>query len=146
MRRSAAQIYSLAVGAALVLGGIVGFLYSADFSTGEATLSPENREAALGLLDVNGWHNAFHVASGVLGLLAAGSLRGARTYAVGLGIVYLGIFFLGLAEGDGGSIFNLIPVNAEDNALHLAIALAGIVTGLASPGAPAPTTVAEGRP
>jgi len=134
--RSPAQVYALVIGATLVLAGILGFFYNASFGTGDGT----ERDAVLGILDVNGWHNVIHVASGALGLALAGSYDGARGYALGFGAVYLVVTVLGFAAGDGEEIFNLIPVNTEDNVLHLLIALAGLGAGLATPATQAPST------
>jgi Domain of unknown function (DUF4383) len=127
--RSPAQVYALVIGLTLVVAGIAGFFYSASFSTGDGT----ERDAVLGILDVNGWHNLVHIASGVAGLALAGSYGGARAYALGLGIVYLLVTLLGFIAGDGDEIVNLIPVNTEDNFLHLLIGIAGIGAGLATP-------------
>jgi predicted small integral membrane protein len=127
--RSPAQVYALVIGLTLVVAGIVGFFYSASFSTGDGT----EREALLGILDVNAWHNLLHIASGAVGLLLVASYRGARLYALGLGAVYLLVTLLGFIAGDGEVILNLIPVNTEDNFLHLLIGIAGIAAGLATP-------------
>jgi hypothetical protein len=127
--RSPAQVYALVIGLTLVVAGIAGFFYSASFSSGDGT----ERDAVLGILDVNGWHNVVHIASGAIGLALAGSYTGARAYALGLGVVYLLVTLLGFIAGDGEEIFNLIPVNTEDNILHLLIGIAGIGAGLATP-------------
>jgi len=127
--RSPAQVYALVIGVTLVAAGILGFFYSASFGTGDGT----ERDAVLGILDVNAWHNLVHIASGAVGLLVLGSYRGARAYALGLGVVYLLVTLLGFIAGDGEEIFNLIPVNTEDNFLHLLIGIAGIGAGLATP-------------
>ncbi len=127
--RSPAQVYALVIGVTLVAAGILGFFYSASFSTGDGA----EREALLGILDVNAWHNLVHIASGAVGLLVVASYRGARLYALGLGAVYLVVTLLGFIAGDGGEILNLIPVNTEDNFLHLLIGIAGIGAGLATP-------------
>jgi hypothetical protein len=127
--RSPAQLYALVIGLTLVVAGIAGFFYSASFSTGDGT----ERDAVLGILDVNGWHNIVHIATGAIGLVVAGSYGGARSYAIGLGAVYLLVALLGFIAGDGDEIFNLIPVNTEDNVLHLLIGVAGIGAGLATP-------------
>jgi len=127
--RSPAQVYALVIGLTLVVAGIAGFFYSASFSTGDGT----ERDAVLGVLDVNGWHNVVHIASGAIGLGVVGSYRGARTYALGLGAVYLLVTLLGFSAGDGEEVLNLIPVNTEDNLLHLLIGVAGIAAGLATP-------------
>jgi hypothetical protein len=127
--RSPAQVFAVVIGVTLVAAGILGFFYSASFSTGDGA----ERDALLGILDVNGWHNLVHIASGAVGLLVLGSYRGARVYALGLGAVYLLVTLLGFIAGDGGEILSLIPVNTEDNFLHLLIGLAGIAAGLATP-------------
>jgi len=127
--RSPAQVYALVIGLALVVAGIIGFFYSASFSTGDGT----ERDAVLGILDVNGWHNLVHIASGAVGLLLIGSYAGARLYALGLGVVYIVVAALGFIAGSGDEIFNLIPINTEDNFLHLLIGIAGIGAGLATP-------------
>ena len=134
-RRSPAQVYALGIGAALVAAGVLGFFYNASFGTGDGT----ERDAVLGVLDVNGWHNVVHVASGVLGLALAGSYGGARAYALGFGAVYLVVTLLGFLAGDGDEIFNLIPVNSENNVLHLLIGIAGLGAGLVTPATPAPS-------
>ena len=127
--RSPAQVYALVIGLTLVVAGIAGFFYSASFSSGDGT----ERDAVLGILDVNGWHNVVHIASGAIGLSVVGSYRGARAYALGLGVVYLLATLLGFIAGDGDEILNLVPVNTEDNLLHLLIGLAGVGAGLATP-------------
>jgi hypothetical protein len=128
--RPPAQVYALVIGLTLVVAGIVGFFYSASFSTGDGT----ERDAVLGILDVNGWHNLVHIASGAIGLFVAGSYAGSRAYALGLGVVYLVVAALGFIAGNGDEIFNLVPVNTEDNFLHLLIGIAGVGAGLATPG------------
>jgi hypothetical protein len=127
--RSPAQVYALVIGLTLTMAGIVGFFYTASFSTGDGS----ERDALLGIFDVNGWHNLVHIASGVIGLAVVGSYGGARAYALGLGAVYLLLTLLGFIAGDGEEIFNLIPVNTEANFLHLLIGIAGIGAGLATP-------------
>jgi Domain of unknown function (DUF4383) len=135
-RRSPAQVFALTIGATLVVVGIAGFFYNASFGTGDGT----ERDAVLGILDVNGWHNLVHVLTGVLGLAVAGAYDGSRAFALGFGAIYLVIALLGFIAGDGDEIFNLIPVNTEDNVLHLLIGIAGVGAGLATPGTPAPST------
>ena len=66
--RLPAQVFALVIGATLTVAGIVGFFYNADFGTGDGTA----RDAVLGILDVNGWHNV-HIVTGALGLLVASS-------------------------------------------------------------------------
>jgi hypothetical protein len=130
--RPPAEVYTLAIGTTLVVAGIAGFFYDASFGSGDGT----ERHALIGILDVNGWHNLVHVVSGAIGLFTLGSDGGTRRYALGLGVAYLVVAALGFIAGDGDEIFNLIPVNTEDNVLHLLIAIAGLGAGLATPARP----------
>jgi Domain of unknown function (DUF4383) len=135
-RRSPAQVFALAIGATLVVAGIAGFFYNASFGSGDGT----ERDAVLGILDVNGWHNVVHVLTGAVGLAVAGAYDGSRVYALGFGAIYLVVTVLGFVAGNGDEIFNLIPVNTEVNVLHLLIGIAGVGAGLATPSTPAPST------
>ena len=130
--RTPAQLYALLVGGTLVIAGIIGFFYSSDFG------SPGNVDDVFGILSVNGWHNVVHIVTGALGLLALG--YAARAYAGGLGVVYVVIAIWGFIIGNHENILGFIPVNTEDNVLHLLIGISGIAAGLATPAQPAPTT------
>jgi hypothetical protein len=140
MRKSPAQVYALVFGATLLLAGILGFFYTASFSTGDEV----ERDALIGVFDVNGWHNVVHVLSGVAGLALASSWRGAKAFAWGFGLTYLAVTVWGFVIGDGESILGLIPVNTADNFLHLAISVLGICAAVATPSAP-PPTMASGQ-
>ena len=119
-QRSPAQLYALVFGVTLVVAGVIGFFYSSDFG------SPGDVDGVLGILDVNGWHNVVHIATGLLGLAVAGSYGNARTYAFGLGAVYIAIAIWGFIVGDGDQILSIVPVNTEDNVLHLIIGVTGL--------------------
>ena len=135
MGNSPAQIYALVFGAVLTAAGIIGFFVDASFDV-ESVVPRET----LILFDINGWHNIVHLVSGVIGLALAGSYGGARAYALGLGLVYVVITILGFIVGNDGTLLRLIPINTEDNFLHLLIAIAGIGAYAATPASPAPTT------
>jgi hypothetical protein len=130
---SPARIYALAVGVVLVAAGIIGFFYESAFSSDESV-----RSAVLGLLDVNGWHNVVHIATGLIGILAARTLASARTYCLLFGIVYLVVCIWGFVVGNDASILSIIPVNTEDNILHLLLAAGGFAAYAASSRAPEP--------
>jgi NAD/NADP transhydrogenase beta subunit len=134
-KRSPAQLYALVFGALLTIAGITGFFYNSEFTSRE-----EVRNAVLGILDVNGWHNVFHILTGVLGLVVASSYSSARGYALGFGFVYVILAIWGFIIGSGHSILSIIPVNTEDSVLHLFIGLAGIAAGMATPAVADPTT------
>ena len=131
---SPARLYATLVGGTLVIGGIIGFFYSSSFG------SPGNVDAVFGILDVNGWHNILHIVTGGLGLLAAG--YAARQYALGLGVVYIAIAIWGFIIGDGHSILGFIPVNTEDNFLHVILGVLGVAAGVATPAVKAARTAA----
>ena len=128
-RSSPAMLYAGVVGAVLVLAGIIGFFYNAEFTSDKSV-----RDAVFGVLDVNGWHNVVHILTGVLGLIAYGAgVYAARTYALALGIVYLAVAAWGFIVGDGDSILSIIPVNTEDNIFHLLLGVAGVGAAFATP-------------
>jgi hypothetical protein len=124
--RTPAQLYALVFGAVLLGAGIIGFFYSSAFGT------PGEVAPVFGILDVNGWHNVVHVATGALGLAAMGSAAYARTYALVLGVVYVVVAVWGFVIGDGAAILTIVPVNTADNVLHLAIGVLGLAAGAAS--------------
>jgi Domain of unknown function (DUF4383) len=128
-----ARLYAMVVGATLTLAGIIGFFYSTSFG------SPGDVDAVFGILDVNAWHNIVHLLTGLLGLAAIG--YAARSYALGLGAVYLVVAIWGFIIGDGDSILGFIPINTEDNVLHLILGLAGLAAGLATTTAETTSTV-----
>jgi hypothetical protein len=119
------------VGAVLTIDGIVGFFYGASFG------SPGLVKHALGIFSVNGWQNSFHLATGLLGLIAAGSRP--RPYALGIGLLYLVVAVWGFVVGGGEAIIGILPVNGADNLLHLLIGVAGLAAGMASRGLSAPS-------
>jgi hypothetical protein len=131
--KTLAQVYVMALGAVLVLVGIVGFLVEPSFGVGDSA-----ERGTLILFDINGWHNVVHLLSGIVGLAMVGSAAKARLFAIGYGVVYVLVTILGFAVGDGGLQLTLIPINTADNLLHLAIALTGNAVGLASPAGAAP--------
>jgi hypothetical protein len=135
--RTPAQVYALVIGGVLVLAGIVGFFYSSTFGT------PGFTDSALGILDVNGWHNVVHILSGVVGLALVGTAARARSFALGLAIVYTAVAVWGFVLGDHRAILGFLPVNTEDDVLHAFIAVAGFAAYAAS--SPSQTRVSAAR-
>jgi hypothetical protein len=84
---SPARLYAAAVGALLVVLGVVGFFYYASFGALDAY------EEALGTLQVNGWLNLFYVATGAVGVLVAGA--SSRGYALAMGALYVILAIVG---------------------------------------------------
>jgi hypothetical protein len=111
----------------------VGFFYSAAFG------KPGEVDDVFGVLGVNGWHNLVHLVSGLAGLAVWRSYRAARLYAIWFGALYGAIAIWGFVIGGGESILGIVPVNAEDNVLHLLLALAGVFAGIGTPVTPKPS-------
>jgi hypothetical protein len=131
--RTPAQWYCLLAGAALLLAGALGFISDATFDSGAQL----DGGSLLGF-EVNGWHNLVHLASGALLLAAAVRWTSARTIALLFGVAYGAVAVWGLL---GDTVLGLLPVNAPDNALHIALALVGVLAAVASPqGEPLHTT------
>ena len=84
---SPARLYAAAVGALLVVLGVVGFFYDASFGSLDAY------EEALGALQVNGWLNLFYIATGSVGVLVAGA--SSRGYALVIGALYIVLAIVG---------------------------------------------------
>jgi Domain of unknown function (DUF4383) len=124
---SPARLYAGLVGGVLVIAGIIGFFYSASFG------SPGTVDDVFGILSVNAWHNIVHLATGALGVLAyAAGARSSRTYAWGLGVVYIAVAIWGFIIGSGDSILGFIPINTEDNWLHVILGVVGLLAAAAS--------------
>lgn len=130
-----ARLYCLLVGGVLVIAGIIGFFYEASFATGDSIRTHD----VFGVLSVNGWHNLVHIAIGVLLLVAAGSA--ARPAALFVGVLYILLCILGFVATSHGGItfvakddvlFKLVPVNNEDNVLHLILGITGVIAAFAT--------------
>ena len=138
-RSTPAMLYAGVVGAVLVLVGIIGFFYNAEFTSDESV-----RDAMFGVFDVNGWHNTLHIVTGVVALLAYGAgVHAARTCAMALGVLFVVVAVWGFIVGDGESILSIIPVNTEDNVLHLLLGVGGLWAAYATPAAQAVRPVAQ---
>jgi hypothetical protein len=96
----------------LLLVGILGFV----------------NNPILGLFQVDTIHNAIHILSGIVGLIAVSSGESyARLYLIIFGIVYGLVTILGFVNGT--SILGLFAVNANDNYLHAAITIVCLGVG-----------------
>jgi Domain of unknown function (DUF4383) len=132
---SPARLYCLLVGAVLVIAGIIGFFYEASFKTGDSIRTDD----VFGVLAVNGWHNLVHLSIGALLLIGAGAA--ARGTALFVGVLYIALCVLGfIATSDNGigfiaenhTLIDLVPVNNEDNVLHLILGITGVIAYWAS--------------
>lgn len=96
----------------------------------------------LGLFHVSVLHNLVHLAFGLAGLALARTIKGARGFLIGGGIVYAVVFLYGIVV-DHDSKANFLPVNDADNVLHAGLAIAMIGLGLALTPRPVPSRAAR---
>jgi uncharacterized membrane protein len=130
---SLAQRFAQIFGAVYLLVGILGFippLLVAGPVPGPV-LGPLVG-LLIGLFAVNWLHSVAHLAIGAAGLASFRSPAGARSYSIGIGVLYLLLFVIGLILP---TVFNLLPLNGADNVLHLVSGAVALGIGLASPAA-----------
>ncbi len=122
---SPARLYATAVGALLVLVGILGFFYGSSFG------SPGTVDHTLGALRTNGWLNLFWATIGALGLLLAGTAS--RAYALATGALFTVLGVWGLILAPGAAILDFLPAAGADEALHLTLGLLGLLAASGTP-------------
>jgi len=124
------RLAAAAVGALFLLVGIAGFIPGITTNYDDLSVAGHMSSAQLlGIFQVSVLHNIVHLLFGVAGLALARTARTATHYLVWGGVVYLALWFYGLAIGHDSSA-NFVPVNDADNWLHLGLALGMIGLGL----------------
>ncbi len=111
-------------GIVFILIGILGFIPGVTNEDG----------MLLGIFQVDTLHNVIHLLTGIVALLCAGSMKGAKSYFKIFGVVYALVTILGFVGG--GDVLGLIMVNGADNVLHLLIAVIALVLGFGGPKKP----------
>jgi hypothetical protein len=113
-----------------LLVGVLGFIPGAttDYDLMEFS-GNESKAELLGVFQVSVLHNIVHLLFGLAGLAMATSAALARVYLIGGGLVYLALWVYGLAI-DRTSDANFVPVNMEDDWLHLVLGAAMLVVGI----------------
>jgi hypothetical protein len=125
MNRTLAQNLALGFGVVFLVVGILGFIPGITTNYSELEFAGKDSGAELlGIFQVSILHNVAHLLFGV-GILAARTHEGARTYLLGGSVIYVVLFVYGLFVG-GGDDANLIPMNGADDVLHLLLAIAFI--------------------
>jgi hypothetical protein len=133
-----ARLFVLVVGAALVIGGIAGFFYEADFGVGDDLVS----DNILDTFPTSGWDNLLHLLAGIACLAAASRASRPTALLLGAGFTVLALWGLVVTDRGFGTIVEVLPVSTEDNLLHLFVGLTGIAAGLLSGGQGRPPAVA----
>lgn len=128
--RPAVQKVALAAAALFVLIGVLGFIPGVTAHYGQLTFAGHHSGAKLlGLFQVSVLHNLVHLLFGLVGLVAARRLAGARGFLAVGGALYLVLWLYGFAV-DRESTANFVPINDADNWLHLALGFGMLATGL----------------
>ncbi|WP_081005109.1 DUF4383 domain-containing protein [Rhodococcus rhodochrous] len=121
VQRTRIQGYALAVGIVFLLIGALGFVPGLTSGYDSMTLAGHESHAhLLGLFRVSVAHNLLHLAYGGVGVLAARKVRASRIYLIAGGAAYLALSAFGMVVGHDSAV-NVVPVNAADNWLHLAL-------------------------
>ncbi|MCX2931110.1 DUF4383 domain-containing protein [Mycobacterium sp. CVI_P3] len=141
----AVQGATVLVAAAFLLAAIAGFIPGLTTHLDQLHwLGRESRAELFGVFRVSVLHNLLYLASGVIGLLLAGTFARARAYLVGGGSIYLGLWVYGLLIDLAGPR-NVLPLNTADNWLHFSIGLVMTLLGVTLAGSRIPTGV-NGEP
>jgi hypothetical protein len=132
MNRSPLQLVAALVGAVFLVVGIAGFIpgLTTNLYDGLDGAGHHGSAQLLGVFDVSVLHNAVHLLFGVAGLVLARTWTGAKTFLVGGGAIYLGLWLYGLVI-DFDSSANFVPLNTADNWLHFLLGVGMIAAGLA---------------
>ena len=128
--RPIVQLAATAVAATFLLVAVLGFVPGV--TTGYSDLSLAGREShaeLLGIFQISVLHNIVHGLFGVIGLVLARSVVGARNFLFGGGAVYLVLTAYGtVIDLDGAA--NFVPLNVADNFLHLFLGTSMIGLGV----------------
>ena len=128
--RPIVQLAATAVAATFLLVAVLGFVPGV--TTGYSDLSLAGRESQaelLGIFQISVLHNIVHGLFGVVGLVLARSVVGARNFLLGGGAVYLILTAYGTVI-DLDSAANFVPMNIADNFLHLFLGASMIGLGV----------------
>ena len=127
--RPAVQKVALAAAAVFALIGVLGFIPGITTHYGELTFAGHHSEAKLlGVFQVSVLHNLVHLLFGLVGLVMARRLAGARVFLAGGGALYLVLWLYGFAI-DRDTAANFVPVNDADNWLHLVLGFGMLAAG-----------------
>ena len=110
-----AKGYAVVVGAVLTLVGILGFVKGDTPFMG---------------LEFTTTHNAVHLITGLIGLVAglSGGGKGSRAFAQVFGVIYTLVAILGFASVPA-SLVTALHLNTPYNVIHLVVGLLGLLAG-----------------
>jgi hypothetical protein len=124
-----ARQWATAVAAVFLLVGVLGFIPGITSNYSELSFAGHDSGAKLlGIFQVSVLHNVVHLLFGIVGLALARTYKGAVSYLIGGGVIYLVLWLYGLLI-DHHSSANFVPVNNADNWLHLLLGLGMVALG-----------------
>ena len=118
--RTLAQKLAWLFGATFLLVAVLGFVpgITTDLYEGLEFAGNDGTSELLGLFKVSILHNIVHGLFGV-GILMAATHKGALSYLLGAGAMYVVLFLMGIiGAGDW------VPINNGDDVLHIGLAAA----------------------
>jgi hypothetical protein len=123
------QKAAMAVAAAFALVGVLGFVpgITTDYDRMEL-LGHDSGAQLLGIFGVSVLHIVVHLLFAAVGFALARTWSGARAFLIGGGFVYVALTVYG-ALVERGSDANFVPLDVEDNWLHLVLGLGMLVLG-----------------
>jgi 4-hydroxybenzoate polyprenyltransferase len=135
LTHSPLRLVAVIVAAVFLVLGILGFIpgITTDYDTMQFA-GHESEAMLFGIFQVSVLHNAVHLLFGVVGLILARTVLGARWFLIGGGIIYAVLWIYGLIV-DPDTTANFVPLNTADNWLHFGLAVGMIALGLLVPAA-----------
>jgi hypothetical protein len=131
-----AERYCALFGAVLVLVGVLGYFEKGgtDFGAGDAVASSKD----LSSIHVNGWHNLFHLLTGLFALLVLHPRVPIRPalFVLGFGLLYSLLAIYGFNRGEGVVAFGLVPLRFGNDAVHVVLGPLAVSAGLATRASP----------
>ena len=129
LARPTVQVLALLAAAVSVIVGIIGFIpgLTTNLYDGLEFAGNDGDAEILGVFQTSVLNNLVHLLFGLVGLAMARTWSGARSFLVGGGIIYIGLWLIGLLGG-----LDWLPANEADDWLHLVIGVAMIGLGLVS--------------
>ena len=130
MTATAVQKAATIVSVVFLAVGVMGFIPGLTTNYDSMMFAGHESEAMLlGVFQVSILHNIVHLLFGVVGLVLARSIAGAKAYLIGGGLVYAVLWLYGLFVAED-SAANFVPLNDADDWLHLGLAVGMIALGL----------------
>lgn len=113
------RLLALVLGVVYTLVGIGGFIPGLTNMENIAGVSGPAEGYELGFA-VNWFHSLTHLLIGLAGLAAYRSYTASKSYALVVGLAYAALAVLGLLSRPIGTLGGILPLNGNDDILHIA--------------------------